>query len=168
MLAFLARHWKPLAVILLLIGVWLHGHATGADGANQRWKVITAKRESQHAKELAAAETHARQVEQGWAAAMDATAVMLVKENQNVLAHRDRLLAATRSGRLRLSSAGPTADVPEAASGAGGSDAAAGGRIPGPVGGAVVEALIGEAARADQIAAQLQACQGVLRDERRP
>lgn len=164
----LRRYWRPLAMLLLAVLIWLHGaHHEGAR-VNTAWELRYAKDIATVALARQHASEDARQREQGWAAAFDVTATALIQENQDVAAHRDRLLAAARSGGLRLPAACSSAHLSEATPGAGGGDAAPGGRVPGPAGSAAVEALIGEAARADQIAAQLQACQAVLREERLP
>lgn len=156
-LALLRKYWKPLAVLIALLLIWLHGDRHGTQQERTKWELLTARQSATAARAIAKAESDARRQEQEWAAAMDATASLLIEENRNVAAHRDRLLAAARAGRLRLPSC--PASMPEAPAGSAGRDASSGGGIPGAAGVAFTEFLIAEAARADQIAAQLAACQ---------
>ena len=147
-------------VLLALLAALAWAYCRGAADRNAVWEGTLAKREARHSQELADAQAKAREVEQGWMGAYAELAGQLHQESQDVAAHRDRLLAAARSGGLRLPQACP-ARLPNPAPGAPGGDAAAGGQLPGAAGAApdLTEFLIHEAARADGIAAQLAACQ---------
>lgn len=150
-------YWKPAAVLIALLLIWLHGDRHGTQQERAKWELVTTRDAAKAARIAVQAERQARDQEQKWASAMDATAAALIQEKTDVEAHRDRLLAAARSGGLRVPSACPR--LPEAASGSPSGDATAGWQIPGAAGEPFAEFLIGEAARADQIAAQLAACQ---------
>lgn len=151
--------WGIVLLALLAALAWAYGR--GAADRNAVWEGMLAKREVDNALALAKVEARARQVEQGWMGAYAELAGQLQKEKESVEAHRDRLLAAARSGGLRVPSCSATPGVPQATPGAAGGDAAAGGEFPGAAGAApdLTEFLIREAARADGIAAQLAACQ---------
>ena len=74
--AFVSKHWKPIAVILLLAAVWLHGRSTGI--TSERPKTLAAQMETQKVRaeheqlvaeaeaKRAAAEAEARRIEKGW------------------------------------------------------------------------------------------------------
>lgn len=164
-LATVWRFAKGGAVLLLALLIYLKGSAD----KDAQWEARYSRDIANRALAVQGAEAQARQVEQGWAAAMDAAASALIQENLHVASQRDRLLADARAGRLRVPSACTATDLPEAAPGTAGTDAAAGGGLPRPAGGeaAFVEFLIGEAARADNIAAQLRGLQEADRALRR-
>lgn len=158
-LTILRAAWKPLAALLLVLGALAWAYSRGANDRNQAWEYATAKAAARHSQELAEAQVAARQIEQGWMGAYAEMAGQLHQENLDVTAHRDRLLAAARAGGLRLPPTCP-ARLPDAATGTAGGDGAAGGPVPAAPGEPpLLEFLIQEAARADQIAAQLAACQ---------
>jgi hypothetical protein len=117
-MAILIKYWKPLAVLILLIAVWMHGHNSGSEHMDAKWQAIFSKQQLQAANARLAASEAARDQEQKWAAAFDAAASISHEEMKNVQAHRDRLLADLRSGRVRLQAC-PAAKVPAVAADSG-------------------------------------------------
>lgn len=101
-LRLVKRYWKPAAVLIALLLIWLHGNQHGTQQERSKWELLTAKQSAQAARALAKAEAEARTQEQKWAAAFDVSAQIQHEELKNVQAHRDRLLSDIRAGRLRL------------------------------------------------------------------
>lgn len=101
-LRLVKRYWKPAAVLIALLLIWLHGNQHGTQHERSKWELLTAKQSAQSARALAKAEAEARTQEQKWAAAFDVAATIQHEEMKNVQAHRDRLLSAIAAGRLRL------------------------------------------------------------------
>jgi len=73
-LAFLLKHWKPLALALLVAGVWFHGDRNGAGRVQTRWEAErnnasrlaleeTARIEAERAADVAAKDDRIRTLE---------------------------------------------------------------------------------------------------------
>ena len=82
---FLYGYWRPIAVLILLLTVWLHGHHSGASGERAKWELIAAKQMSVQAQAMFKNSEHARKVEQDWSAAFDAAATISHEELSHVL-----------------------------------------------------------------------------------
>lgn len=133
---------KSAAGLVLVLLACLTTHKCTAD----HYKLKMERKERVAAEQVAKYEAAARDQEQKWAAAFDAAASISHEEMKNVQAHRDRLLADLRSGRLRLQ-ARPAAQVPDAAADSGESQAGAEGGQPGLVG----EELVARLAVCDEV-----------------
>lgn len=142
----LRRFWKPLAVLLLLLATWLHGHYYGVESTTQRYEYARAQDAKYAAERLAQAEADAREQEQKWSAAFDAAATIQHEELANVTAHRDRLLSQLRTVRVPVQPAGP-AHLPEAPADSGQPQAAPDAGQPGLAG----EELVGRLAVCDEV-----------------
>lgn len=159
-LVFLQRHWKPAAVLILLL-IWTIGvHNDGAERERSKWELITARDAAKSAKALAKAEAEARQQEQKWAAAFDVAATIQHEEMKNVAAHRDRLLADLRAGRLRFQAC--PAQVPQAAADSSQPESRAEGGQPGMVG----EELVARLAVCDEVTLERNQAVRLLEAER--
>lgn len=96
----LIKYWKPAAVLLLLLTVWLHGDHNGDTRRDQAWSARWHQHVAEDSQQVAANEAAARVREQETLAAWSAAADIQHKELTHVQAHRDRLLADLRAGRL--------------------------------------------------------------------
>lgn len=109
----LIKHWKAIAAVLLFILWTVFVHNDGAAREDAKWSARWHQHIAEDMEQAAKYEAAARDQEQKWAAAFDAAASISHEEMKNVQAHRDRLLADLRSGRLRLQAC-PAAQVSEA------------------------------------------------------
>lgn len=114
LILWLRRYWRPLAVLLLLLAVWLHGDHHGDTRRDREWSARWHQHVAEDSQQVAASSEAARVREQETLAAWSAANDIQHQELTHVQAHRDRLLADLRAGRLRLPSACP-AQVPAAA-----------------------------------------------------
>lgn len=159
-LAFLRAYWRPLAVLIVPLLFWLHGHSTGADNMDVKWQAIFSKQQLQAANARVAATEAARKQEADWVAAFDAAATIQHEEMTNVAAHRDRLLADLRAGRLSFKPA--RCGVPEAPADSGQPQAAPDAGQPGLAG----EELVSRLATCDEVTLERNQAVRLLEAER--
>lgn len=159
----LRRFWKPAAVLLLLLAVWLHGDHNGDTRRDREWSARWHQHVAEDATLAAAAERQAREEEQKWAALYDATTTQLEKEKDATDQKLAAALARHRAGGLRLPTCPAAPGLPEDPANPPGGTQAATGQLPGQPDQPLGEFLLTEAARADNVALQLAACQAVLR-----
>lgn len=159
-MASLIKYWKPLAVLILLMMVWLHGDHNGAERVDSRWQLVSAKAASKAARNALAAERKARKQEQEWVAAFDLSATLHQETLRDSNARRDRIIAGLRAGRLRLSTC---PGLPEAAAHPGEPEAAETGGQSGVVG----EAITGRLAVCDEVTLERNQAVRLLEAERR-
>jgi prophage endopeptidase len=162
--AFLTKAVAALAIVLVLGGV---SYSKGRAAAAQKFNLQLSAISGEHKKQLAALEAAARVKEQ---AAVVQIAAIEAQHQEQLKDEKSKSDAATsdlRSGAVRLRNrftcdAGASGGVPDAATSTSGGDAAASRGLQG----ADAELLIREAARADEIVLQLQACQAVVAADR--
>jgi hypothetical protein len=106
-IALIRAYWKPLAVFLLLLITWLHGHHTGDTGRDAVWSARWHKHVSEDAALALAAEKSAREQEHKWAAAYDLAVNIEQQETNRVRNQADRIIAGLRAGRLSIAPACP-------------------------------------------------------------
>lgn len=167
LLAFklLQRYWKPLAVFILLLVTWLHGHSSGVENTDRKWQAIFSKQETAAVRERLAREVEYRTREKelnDQIAFVEQTGYALLQETLN---ENQKLRAAVDAGAVRLRVKARCPILPaasEAAPGAGVGDDGT--------------AELDPSARPDYFAlragienqaAQLSACQAILRAERK-
>ena len=155
------RFWKPAAVLLLLLVTWLHGHHTGDVSRDREWSARWHQHIAEDMEQVAKAEAAARDQEQKWAAAFDAAASISHEEMKNVQAHRDRLLADLRSGRVRLQAC-PAARLPEAPADSGQSPESSNSGQP-----AMAGELVNRLAVCDEVTLERNQAVRLLESERR-
>lgn len=167
LLAFklLQRYWKPLAVFILLLVTWLHGHKVGAENMDHKWQAIFSKQQLQAAEKLAALDATYRKKEQDLQAEMAIADALAYQALQEKAHENEKLRAAVDAGAVRLRVKARCPILPaasEAAPGAGVGDDGT--------------AELDPSARPDYFAlragienqaAQLSACQAILRVERK-
>lgn len=166
-LALIARwalkHWRPLAVVLLLaIVVWrihAHGDAAGAARVQARWDAETAAEAIAAAKAAEAA----RKIEERHRADLAAAAKRFLADQRKADEDHERTLAALRAGTLRVRERFTCPAVPGAAADPGGADAEAGRGL----GVEDAAAILGAAREGDAAIAQLNALIDALRREGR-
>lgn len=158
----LIKYWRPLAVLVLLLVVYLTGDHNGDARRDREWSARWHQHVAEDMEQVAKAEAAARDQEQKWVAAFDAAAAISHKELANVHSHRDRLLADLRSGRLRLQACAAS-QVPGPAADSGESQAGAEGGQPGLVG----EELVARLAICDEVTIERNQAVELLRAERR-
>lgn len=155
------RFWKPLAVLLLLLVTWLHGHHAGDVSRDREWSARWHKHIEEDMEQAAKYEAAARDQEAKWAAAFDAAASISHEEMKNVQAHRDRLLADLRAGRLRLQAC-PTACLPDAPADSGQPSTAETGGQP-----AMAGELVNRLAVCDEVVLERNQAVDLLKAERK-
>ena len=142
--------WAAVAVAVLLAGVWLHGRASGAESVRADWDA----QEAVYAQQRAASAIAARDTEARWRAEYKAIAERFLAEQKEADEKYQSDIAGLRAGavrvRDRLACPARSAEAPAVAGGAG--DPGPGGLLP-----ADAEFLLREAARADEVARQLNA-----------
>ena len=142
--------WAGVAALVLVAGVWLHGRSTGADGVQADWDAA----EAVYAQQRAASAIAARDTEARWRAEYKAIAERFLAEQKVADEKYQNDLASLRAGQLRVrerfACPARSAEAPAVAGGAG--EAGSGGLLP-----ADAEFLLREAARADEVARQLNA-----------
>ena len=144
------RVWAGVAALVLVAGVWLHGRSTGADGVQAKWDAA----EAAYAQQRAASAIAARDTEARWRAEYKAIAERFLAEQKVADEKYQNDLASLRAGSLRVrdrfACPARSAEAPAVAGGAG--EAGPGGLLQQDVG-----FLLREAARADEVARQLNA-----------
>ena len=163
LILWLRRCWKPLAVLLLLLAVWLHGDHHGDTRRDREWSARWHRHVAEDSQQVAAAERQAREEEQKWAALYDATTTQLEKEKDATDQKLAAALARYRAGGLHLPTCPAAPGLPEDPAHPPGGTQAPAGQLPGQPDPPFGEFLLTEAARADNVALQLGACQAVLR-----
>jgi prophage endopeptidase len=161
MTALLIKYWKPLAMMLALLLIWLHGDHNGSARENRKWEFRSALIQKANAEETARLERKYRKMEQDWQTAADLLATEAYTDLKEKERENDKLRAAVAAGTVRLRLKATCPEVP---------GAAASGE-PGPVDNGVwpeLDAAAGPAyfsLRSGIIRkeAQLSACQGLLR-----
>ena len=142
--------WAGVAALVLVAGVWLHGRSTGADGVQAKWDA----QEAVYAQQRAASAIAARDTEARWRAEYKAIAERFLAEQKVADEKYQSDLASLRAGSLRVrerfACPARSAEAPAFAGGAG--EAGPGGLLS-----ADAEFLLREAARADEVARQLNA-----------
>jgi len=142
--------WAGVAALVLVAGVWLHGRSTGADGVQARWDA----QEAVYAQQRAASAIAARDTEARWRAEYKAIADRFLAEQKVADEKYQNDLASLRAGNLRVrerfACPARSAEAPAVAGGAG--DPGPGGLLPEDA-----AFLLREAARADEVARQLNA-----------
>jgi len=142
--------WAGVAALVLVAGVWLHGRASGADSVRADWEA----QEAVYAQQRAESAIAARNTEARWRAEYKAIAERFLAEQKVADEKYQNDLASLRAGSLRLrerfACPARSAEAPAVAGGAG--DPGPGGLLP-----ADAEFLLREAARADEVARQLNA-----------
>ena len=142
--------WAGVAALVLVAGVWLHGRASGAESVRADWDA----QEAVYAQQRAASAIAARATEERWRAEYKAIAERFLAEQKVADEKYQSDLASLRAGSLRVrerfACPARSAEAPAFAGGAG---------DPGPGGllSADAEFLLREAARADEVARQLNA-----------
>lgn len=155
--AFVRRYWKEAAMLLLLLLAYLKGgHDTDA-----KWQARWLARDRSDAVAAQKATDAARKQEADWVAAFDVAATISNEEIKNVQAHRDRLLADIRAGRLSFKPAG--CPVPQAPADPGQPQAAPERGQPGLAG----EELVHRFAVCDEVVIERNQCVGLLSAERK-
>lgn len=156
---------------LAAVGWWQHN--AGAAGEKVRWEARETEIVTNANAKIIAAETRARQTEQNAALAIGAVGAKLEEVKANVLLERDRIIAASRAGTIKLRvpvtscpspNRNPTSAVAASPSN---SDVVAPTRLYAEVDAATTDALIGLAADADGLVAQLTAAQAVIIEDRK-
>lgn len=159
-LAWRLAKWGGL--LLAVVAIWMHGHHYGVESTTQRYEYARAQDAKAASDALREAEAAARVHEQETLAAWSAAADIQHEELTHVQAHRDRLLADIRAGRLRLPSACP-AHLPEApADSATAQDGAESGQ-PGLAG----EELVARLSTCDEVTVERNLAVELLKSERR-
>ena len=141
--------WAGVAALVLVAGVWLHGRSTGADGVQAKWDAA----EAAYAQQRAASAIEARKVEERHRAEYRAIAQRFLEEQADAKIQTDRVIAGLRDGSRRVRQRFTCPSLPGAAADSSGA-AEAGPRGLQPED---AEFLVGAAARADEVARQLNA-----------
>lgn len=164
MTGLLAKVAAVLAVMLLLTGTaYVKGRAAAAQKFNLQLSTISLE----HTKQLAAMEAIARSKEQAAVVQIATIEAQHQEQLNDEKSKADAAIAGLRAGTVQLRKrfacdAGPSGVVPGVATGTSSGDAAAGRGLQG----ADAELLIREAAAADEVVLQLQACQAVVAADR--
>ena len=141
--------YAAVAVAVLLAGVWLHGRASGADSVQADWDA----QEAVYAQQRAASAIAARDTEARWRAEYKAIAERFLKEQADAKLETDRTIAGLRAGTVRLRDRFTCPSLPGASADSSGvAEAGPRGLQPEDA-----EFLVGAAARADEVARQLNA-----------
>ena len=165
--------WQVWVAIALLVLFLYHGwsaHREGYAEAEEYYKGIIKAQSDANQKAIDEAKTAARDAERRHEKALDAVQNKLILERALGYEERDRVINDLRTGNRRLQqrftcpATGGSGRVPETAAGPGRSDGVGGAGLSGED----AEFLVREAARADAVARQLQACQAVIRADREP
>lgn len=142
--------WAGVAALVLVAGVWLHGRASGAESVRADWDA----QEAVYAQQRAASAIEARKVEERHRAEYRAIAQRFLAEQKVADEKYQSDLASLRAGSLRVrerfACPARSAEAPAVAGGTG--DPGPGGLLQQDVG-----FLLREAARADEVARQLNA-----------
>lgn len=166
--------WLAGALILALVGGsgYLYGREDGKKIERTDWQ----KKENADLAAAVKERDKLRKEAEDHADALAAISGHYQGELKNERIKKDRVISELRAGTVRLRDpngkcAGIGIALPETDTGAGGRDGSSGTELPGSSVGVLSsnasEFLIGEASRADEIARQLTACQGVVRADRR-
>lgn len=148
--------WTILAAVLIFIGgVWL-GERDGASRAETRCRAEAGQARAEAEAAARLLETQARQQETQWQEVVNGTVKTYETKIRNIRAGLERDLVGVRS-RAPRAAAAPGLPTPAGAAGP-----CAGGATGVELSGADAEFLVREAARADAVAAGLDACYGVL------
>lgn len=164
MTALMAKVAAVLAIVLLLTGTaYVKGRAAAAQKFNLQLSMISLE----HTKQLAAMEASARSKEQALVQQVAAIAYQHEEQLKDEQNKSDAVIAGLRAGTVQLRKrfacdAGSSGGVPGAAASATSGDATAGRGLQG----ADAEFLVREAAAADEVVLQLQACQAVVHADR--
>jgi hypothetical protein len=161
-IALIRAYWKPLAVFLLLLMTWLHGHHTGDTGRDAVWSARWHKHVAEDATLAAAAATAAREQEHKWAAAYDLAVTIEHEETTRVRTQADRIIAGLRAGTHRLSIAPACPGMPEAAADTPAATAGAEGGQPGLAG----EELVQRLAVCDEVTLERNMAVSLMRADR--
>lgn len=99
-MALLIKYWRPLAVVITLLLIWLHGNHTGAEKANGKWEYRYAILQKAAAEERTAHSERLRNRERQLVNDFATAANENLEQTNETLAKRDRIIADLRSGRL--------------------------------------------------------------------
>lgn len=167
LLTFARAHWRAI-LILLVLGViaaaaYSQGYKRAALGYEAKLQAMNAA----HSQALAQAQAEAREQERSAAVRIAAINETHHKDLTHAKAAHDRTIADLRSGAFRLRERFNCFPAP------GGRAAALGPLAPVDAGGSPgglrpedAEFLIGESARADEVAIELQGCKAIARADR--
>lgn len=141
--------WAGVAALVLVAGVWLHGRASGAESVRADWDA----QEAVYAKQRAASAIEARKVEERHRAEYRAIAQRFLEEQADAKIQTDRVIAGLRNGSVRVRDRFTCPRLPgTSADSSGVAETGPRGLQPEDAGTA-----IGIAARADEVARQLNA-----------
>jgi len=160
------RSWLIMAMFVVAISAYFYGHRQGQAVVQAEWQAEKAEANAQAALAIKKAQDAAIATERRQAAQFRTVEAKLIEDNRKVQNEKDALLAASRSGSLRLPSAKGTNNsngLPETTASASGNQPETICYLPEEF----VRDLATEAERADQIVHQLTACQIILEEERK-
>lgn len=161
----LRRYWKPLAVFILLLMTWLHGHHYGVESTTLRYEYARAQDAKYAAEQLAALDATYRKKEQDRQAEMAIADALFYQALREKAHENEKLRAAVDAGAVRLRVKARCPILPAASEAAPGAGVGDGGT-----------AELDPAARQDYFAlraaignveAQLSACQAIVRLDRK-
>lgn len=161
-----------LAVVVMwagsLFGVGRWQNEAGHTAERVTWQAKTNQELAQANAKIIQLETAARAQEQQHAAQLEQVATTYEKEKADVTAQKDSVIAQLRAGAIRLHDPySPGFKAPGSPT----SPAASTGRCDGGAGSELSqrtsEFLVGLASRADEVVKQLQACQAVVKSDRK-
>lgn len=170
--------WLYILIACAVVGGsgYLYGRTDGAKLERVEWQAKENDALKKATARLAELTAEATKKEREHADALAAVSGHYQGELKNERAKKDRVIAGLRAGTVRLfdpngKCSGIGIALPETGPGPSGRDAAGGGNLPGSsvaiLSSNASEFLIGEASRADEVAKQLTACQGIVRADRR-
>lgn len=158
--------WMILGAVVFAIAAYFYGHQQGGNAVRVEWEVEKSQANAQAAEVLQQANAKTRAVEQALAQSQVKVEKIYVEKVREVQVVRDELSDVARNGGLFIDAACPdgSGQLSSPATGAGGNHGGAKARLSGEA----AEALVSIAADADEIVLQLQACQAILNEERKP
>ena len=162
--------WVILGVVvawaLSVVGAGYWEYTEGKATANVQWEKVEAQENAQAAAKILQLENQARDAEAKHEAEMTVTVGQLTKDHQDEIATYQSTIDKLRSGALKLRDPGtlPTCSCSTSKTPANPAGNPTG--TTGQLSEQLAEFLTSEASRADQVTAQLAACQKALQDDR--
>jgi hypothetical protein len=158
--------WIILGAVAFAIAAYFYGHYEGGHAVTAQWEAEKSQANAQAAQVLQEANARVLEAERALAVRQVKVEKVYVEKIKEVEVERNSLSATARNDGLFIDAACPDSggELSGAATGPGGDHGGTKARLSGEA----ADALIALAADADEVVHQLQACQAILIEERKP
>jgi hypothetical protein len=158
--------YKILSLLVLLLGAFIFGAAVGARHVQLRWDLADAQHRIEYARVLADESRKVYEAENKHRKEMDRIKLVHMRELENVKTQHTAVVAALRTGGLRLSVPTTGCSSSSAISGFAASATGTSGPPRAELSATDGEFFINLAADADEVVAQLNACIAIVKQDR--